>query len=224
MRQALFQAWRQAVVETDVVICLGDVTVGPADPAIDAALAGLPGEKIPVAGNDDVGGRGKDYGFGAACPDARLRDGSAAPAHARAAHRGAGRRRERARAPARRAREGEGAQVEAPPERQLRADRLPAGAARRAGDGRRCAADRRRAAAADDGGHGGAGATAIVALRTAAAGPHRPPPAAPEVSAARPRPPGSWGTRRGWAARAARRTRRRSAGRRASRRSPGAGS
>ena len=68
MRQALFEAWRQAVAETDVVICLGDLTVGPANRTIDAALAGLPGEKILVAGNHDVGGRGKDYGFEAAYP------------------------------------------------------------------------------------------------------------------------------------------------------------
>ena len=46
MRRALLEAWRQTVDETDVVICLGDVTVGPASPAIDEALAALPGEKI----------------------------------------------------------------------------------------------------------------------------------------------------------------------------------
>ena len=66
MRRALFEAWRQTVDETDVIICLGDVTVGPANPPIDEALAALPGETILVAGNHDVAGGGKDYGFEAA--------------------------------------------------------------------------------------------------------------------------------------------------------------
>ena len=68
MRRALLAAWRQTVDETDVVICLGDVTVGPASPAIDEALAALPGEKILVAGNHDVAGGRKDYGFEVAYP------------------------------------------------------------------------------------------------------------------------------------------------------------
>ena len=136
MRRALFEAWRRAVAETDLVICLGDVTVGPANRTIDAALAKLPGEKLLVAGNHDVGGRGKNYGFDAAYPTFVCETEPALLLTHEPAHRGAGRHRERPRAPARCAREGEGAQVDAAPERQLRADRLPAGAARRAGDGR----------------------------------------------------------------------------------------
>ena len=93
MRRALVEVWQQTVDATDLVICLGDVTVGPARRAIDEALAMLTGDKILVVGNHEfpVGSDGvKDYGFEAVYP-ARLRHGSAAAADARAARGGAGR-------------------------------------------------------------------------------------------------------------------------------------
>ena len=82
-------------------------------------------------------------------PDARLRDGAAA-AHARAARGAAGRGRQCARAPARHGGANAGQPLEAPPERQLRADRVPAGAAVGAGRDGTGAAGRRRRTAGDD--------------------------------------------------------------------------
>ena len=71
MRRALVEVWQQTVDATDLVICLGDVTVGPARRAIDEALAMLPGDKILVVGNHEfpVGSDGvKVYGFEAVYP------------------------------------------------------------------------------------------------------------------------------------------------------------
>ena len=71
MRRALLEAWRQTVGESDLVICAGDVTVGPPNAAIDEELAALPGEKLLVVGNHEFvnnRARPKDYGFEAAYP------------------------------------------------------------------------------------------------------------------------------------------------------------
>ena len=68
MRRALVELWQETVDATDLIICLGDITVGPARRAIDEALAMLPGDKILVVGNHEfpVGSDGvKDYGFDA---------------------------------------------------------------------------------------------------------------------------------------------------------------
>ena len=43
-----------AADEADIIICLGDVTVGARRAAVDEALAALPGTKILVAGNHDM--------------------------------------------------------------------------------------------------------------------------------------------------------------------------
>ena len=64
MRRALVEAWRQTVGESDLVICAGDVTVGPPSPAVDKELAALPGEKVLVVGNHEFVNnmeRVKDY-------------------------------------------------------------------------------------------------------------------------------------------------------------------
>ena len=53
MRPALVEVWQETVDATDLVICLGDVTVGPARRAIDEALAMLPDDKILVVGNHE---------------------------------------------------------------------------------------------------------------------------------------------------------------------------
>ena len=53
MRSALLEAWRQTVSETDTLVCLGDVAVGPCVDELDAALAELPGRKVLVPGNHD---------------------------------------------------------------------------------------------------------------------------------------------------------------------------
>ena len=70
MRRALLEAWRETVGESDLVICAGDVTVGPPNPAIDEELAALPGEKVLVVGNHEFVNLpgAKDYGFEAAYP------------------------------------------------------------------------------------------------------------------------------------------------------------
>ena len=71
MRRALLETWRETVGDNDVIICLGDVTVGPARPAVDEALGTLPGEKVLVVGNHEfaAGNRGvKGYGFEAVYP------------------------------------------------------------------------------------------------------------------------------------------------------------
>ena len=71
MRKALLEAWQETVAETDLIICLGDVTVGPPVAAVDEVLAALPGDKILIVGNHEfVNNRPepKDYGFEAAHP------------------------------------------------------------------------------------------------------------------------------------------------------------
>ena len=70
MQTALLQAWLQTVDEADIILCLGDVTVGARRAALDEALAALPGTKILVAGNHDmlVDRPPKDYSFEAAYP------------------------------------------------------------------------------------------------------------------------------------------------------------
>ena len=71
MRRALIEAWRQTVGESDLIICLGDVTVGPPVAAVDGALAALPGDKVLVVGNHEFVNNfpgAKDYGFEAAYP------------------------------------------------------------------------------------------------------------------------------------------------------------
>ena len=50
MRGALLAAWQETVSEDELIICLGDVTIGPALPAVDEALAALPGTKVLIAG------------------------------------------------------------------------------------------------------------------------------------------------------------------------------
>ena len=50
MQTALLQAWLQTVDEADIIICLGDVTVGARRAALDEAPRG-------AAGNEDSGGR-----------------------------------------------------------------------------------------------------------------------------------------------------------------------
>ena len=71
MRDALLETWELTVDAADVVICLGDVTVGPPVRELDVALAALPGAKLLVVGNHEfVHGRKapKDYGFEAVHP------------------------------------------------------------------------------------------------------------------------------------------------------------
>ena len=71
MRTALLTAWNEMIREDELIVCLGDVTVGPPSPAVDEALAGLPGTKLLVVGNHEfVNNRElpKDYGFEALYP------------------------------------------------------------------------------------------------------------------------------------------------------------
>ena len=71
MRRALLETWRETVDDSEMIICLGDVTVGPPRPVVDEALGALPGEKVLVVGNHEfaAGNRGvKSYGFEAVYP------------------------------------------------------------------------------------------------------------------------------------------------------------
>ena len=71
MQRALLEAWRSTVGDNDMIICLGDVTVGPATPAVNEVLGAMPGEKVLVVGNHEfaAGDRGvKGYGFEAVYP------------------------------------------------------------------------------------------------------------------------------------------------------------
>ena len=65
MRAALLEAWRQTVAETDLIIGLWDMTVGPPVAMLDDLLMMLPGDKVLVVGNHEfVKNRSqpKDYG------------------------------------------------------------------------------------------------------------------------------------------------------------------
>ena len=65
MRAALLEAWRQTVAETDLIIGLGDVTVGPPVAILDDVLMTLPRDKVQVVGNHEFvknGSQPKDYG------------------------------------------------------------------------------------------------------------------------------------------------------------------
>ena len=71
MRGALLAAWQETVSEDELIICLGDVTIGPARPAVDEALAALPGTKMLITGNHDFAPfrpAPKNYGFEAVYP------------------------------------------------------------------------------------------------------------------------------------------------------------
>ena len=71
MRGALLAAWRERVREDELIICLGDIAVGPRIPALDEVLGTLPGTKILIAGNHDFEPfrpTPKDYGFEAVYP------------------------------------------------------------------------------------------------------------------------------------------------------------
>ena len=51
MRAALLESWRETVSETDLIIGLGDATIGPAVVFLDDVLMMLPGDKVLVVGN-----------------------------------------------------------------------------------------------------------------------------------------------------------------------------
>ena len=53
MRGALLAGWQETVSQDELAICLGDVTIGPALPAVDEAPAAPPGTKMVIAGNHD---------------------------------------------------------------------------------------------------------------------------------------------------------------------------
>ena len=66
MRTALLTAWNEMIREDELIVCLGDVTVGPPSSVIDEALAALPGTKLLVVRNHEfVNNRElpKDLGF-----------------------------------------------------------------------------------------------------------------------------------------------------------------
>ena len=68
---ALLTAWNEMIREDELIVCLGDVTVGPPSSVIDEALAALPGTKFLVVGKHEfVNNRElpKDYGFEALYP------------------------------------------------------------------------------------------------------------------------------------------------------------
>ena len=58
MRTTLLTAWKETIGEDELIICLGDVTVGASTPAIDEALAALPGNKLLVVGNHEFVNKG----------------------------------------------------------------------------------------------------------------------------------------------------------------------
>ena len=60
MDATLFSAWETTVGPADTVICAGDVALGKAlDPPRRARLDALPGRKVLVVGNHDLGPTGK---------------------------------------------------------------------------------------------------------------------------------------------------------------------